>query len=283
MNIGLKLFGLFEVAVEGVPLPANVWRLTHPRQLLQVLAVQPGLQISRDQLLDYLWPKLEQHAANNRLYHTIHTLRNTFASASQASQEPIVLLQAGVVMLNPAHVITTDVSQYLALISQARHQGDPLTLRYLMEQAVKLYKGDLLIHNPYEDWLVQPREACKLSFIWALDNLAAAKRSEGQTHQAIALYQKLVEVEPANELAHRALMELHDLTGHPERSIYQYSVCKRFLHSDLDVEPTPETIGLLRRISERLTPSANAASRGVDMRPTHARMDQYESRGLHRS
>jgi DNA-binding SARP family transcriptional activator len=261
MNIALKLFGVFEVSVEGEALPSSAWRLTHPRQLLQILAVQPGLQVSRGQLLDYLWPKLEQSAANNRLYHTIHTIRRTFSSPFQTQQEPVVLLQSDVVMLNPAHVITTDVSQYLALISQARHQSNAPDLSALMEQAVKLYKGDLLINNPYEDWLVQPREACKHSFIWALDNLAAYKRNENQTHQAIALYQKLVEIEPANELAHRALMELHDMTGHPERSIYQYSVCKRFLHSDLDVEPTPETIGLLRRISDRLTLSTSGLSR----------------------
>jgi hypothetical protein len=76
-------------------------------------------------------------------------------------------------------------------------------------------------------------------------------------------------------------MELHDLTGHPERSIYQYSVCKRFLHSDLDVEPTPETIGLLRRISARLAPALNTS--GMEMLATLGRVDHRAAQSAHRS
>jgi Bacterial transcriptional activator domain len=79
--------------------------------------------------------------------------------------------------------------------------------------------------------------------------LARVTHLYGNTHNSITLYQKLVDVEPVNELAHRKLMELYIATDHPERALQQYSVCKRYLQRDLDVEPTPETTALAKRIA----------------------------------
>jgi DNA-binding SARP family transcriptional activator len=249
MRINLKLLGLFEVTVNGTRIPDTAWKLRHPRQLLQILATRPGLKVNRDQLIEFLWPKLDQHAANNRLYHTIHTLRKIFQRCDAPESAPIVLLQAGELSLNPVHCITVDSVEHLSIISKARSENDKSRVQKLLEQAIKNYQGDLLANNLYEDWLGQHREECKLSFIWALDELARITHLHGNPHNSIALYQKLVDVEPVNELAHRKLMELYVTTQHPERALQQYSICRRYLQRDLDVEPTPETTALAKRIA----------------------------------
>ncbi len=246
MQIELSLLGPFRVRVAQAELAASVWKLRHPRMLLQMLALAPGHELHRDLVLERLWPRADVEAASNRLYHTLHLLRGIFAKAGVPKCEPVVEFQGGQMALNPVHEFVVDVRRFGELIQQARCAD--AAAQAPLSQAIELYRGELLGASPYEDWLVAQREECRLACGWALDRLAALRRSAGQPEQAVALYQKLVQIEPANELAHRALMQLFEEAGHPERAVYQYTACKRYLQRDLDAEPSPQTQALLERI-----------------------------------
>jgi predicted ATPase/DNA-binding SARP family transcriptional activator len=189
-------------------------------------------------------------------------LRAIFTQFGLPKNEPVVLLQSGILMLNPVYEITVDVKQFHALLAQAKTAESVTEKVALLEQAITLYSGELLAGSPYEEWNGEPREECKLAYIAALECLAAQHRQRGQSESAIALYQKLIEAEPANELAHRALMELFDADGHPERAILQYTACKRYLQRDLDAHPAPGTQSLFDRIvaGTRVRPSHQAVA-----------------------
>jgi predicted ATPase/DNA-binding SARP family transcriptional activator len=246
MRIRVRMLGSFEVRVGERALDASDWKLRHPRQLLQMLVLQPGQQLSRDHAVQALWPNASPEAAGNRLHHTLHVLRTTFVRAGVAKQEPVLALQAGVLGFGAAHHVESDVSEFRRAIEQAR-RGAP-DEQGLLTAALALYRGELLGGNAYEDWLATHRDACRHDYLWGLDRLGALHREQQAWDAAIALYQKAVEAEPANELAHRTLMELFERTEHPERAIYQYSACRRFLQRDLDAEPSPATQALFERI-----------------------------------
>lgn len=250
MRVQIRLLGQFEVAVGGECVSASAWRLRHPRELLQILCLSSAGRVSRDEVLERLWPRATVDAAANRLYHTMHSLRGSFAALGVRKDQPVVQLLGGVVQLNELHEFDIDCHTFRAAVSAARSRSG-LDRRTALQRAVDLYAGELLVGQPYEDWIVQPRELLRHEYAWALDQLAAAQRADGQLQLSIASYQRLVETEPANELAHRALMELYDATGHPERAVYQYTACKRYLQRDLDADPSPATQALLQRVVDR--------------------------------
>jgi predicted ATPase/DNA-binding SARP family transcriptional activator len=265
MQIALSLLGAFEARAGSRVLEGGVWKLKHPRLLMQMLALASGHELYRDQVLDRLWPNADAQAGSNRLYHSLHVLRAIFTEAGVAKGQPVVVFEGGRLSLNPAHAFDIDVQRFHALIEQARRlsgagpahaqqqlpqaqQQLPQTQQQLLEQALTLHRGDLLGTQPSEDWWAAQREACRLEQVWALERLAGLYRSAGQPEQAQALYQRLVQAEPSNELGHRALMELFEASGHPERAVYQYTACKRYLQRDLDAQPSPQTQALVQRI-----------------------------------
>jgi DNA-binding SARP family transcriptional activator len=246
--LDFRLFGTFSVRFNDAEVPPTLFKLRHPRLLLQMLALQPGLQLHRDQVLERLWPDSDSDAASNRLYHTLHALRGLFSQIGSPKDQPVVLLQAGLLRLNPAYQISVDVQQFRALVEQARGSNNPQSQCALLDQAAAIYKDELLRGSPYEDWLGEYREQCHRDIVWVLNRLAQARRDDGQADLAIASYQRLVEIEPADELAHRALIELFHAQGHPERAVLQYATCKRYLQRDLDAEPSPKTQELIAKI-----------------------------------
>lgn len=273
MQIALSLLGAFEARLGSRVLEGGAWKLKHPRLLLQMLALAGGHELYRDQVLDRLWPKADAQAGSNRLYHSLHVLRAIFTEAGVAKGEPVVVFEGGRLALSPAHEFDIDVQRFHALIEQARRLSgaDPAQAQQqllqaqqqlsqaqqplpqaqqqsLLEQALALHRGELLGTQPCEDWWAAQREACRLEQVWALERLAGLYRAAGQAEQAQARYQQLVQAEPSNELGHRALMELFEASGHPERAVYQYSACKRHLQRDLDAQPSPQTQALVQRI-----------------------------------
>ena len=251
MQTDIDLLGVFEVRVGARALPVSTWKLRHPRQLLQMLALQPALRMSRDQVCEHLWPLADADAAGNRLHHTIHVLRTTFARAGVPKAEPVLMIQGGALELSPCRAFMVDVSRFGSVVEQARKCREPERLEPLLEAAVALYRGELLSGSPHENWLSGEREQCRLDVGWALDRLAGMRRAAGDIEQATLLLRTLIDIEPTNEAAHRALMEMFDAADHPERAVYQYAACKRALQRGLDVAPSPLTQSVLERIVAR--------------------------------
>jgi DNA-binding SARP family transcriptional activator len=251
MHIGLKLLGSFEVSVDGHVIEAAAWKLRHPRQLLQMLALHPHRRIEREQVLAALWPDASPSAAANRMHHTLHLLRTLFTAAGVCKSEPVVVLDPTTISLAQAHTFALDVCSFRQCIAQARTGTEAQRRAASLEQALALYGGELLEGEPHEEWLSACREECRQDRVWALERLAELKRQVHDDEAALVLYQRVIEAEPANELAHRALMQLFDAAQHPERAVHQFELCQRNLARDLDVAPSPATQRLLEDILNR--------------------------------
>jgi DNA-binding SARP family transcriptional activator/predicted ATPase len=266
--IDVALLGGFEVRVDGQPIANAQWKLRHPRQLCQMLMLEPD-GLSREQVLAVLWPDTDPAAAANRLHHTLHLLRGIFVAAGLPKSEPVAVLEAETVRLNPIYALEVDARAFLRCAAQARSAADAARAEQALQQALALHRGELAHGRPADEWLSERREAFRVEFAWVLDQLAAHRRAAGDDDGAIGLYQQLVDLDPGNELAHRALMELYAASGHPERAIHQYSVCKRQLQHELDVEPSPATQAVLQRIVSAPPGSGARAAGAQTQRWTH--------------
>jgi DNA-binding SARP family transcriptional activator len=109
-------------------------------------------------------------------------------------------------------MVDVDVASFVRCVAD----GTPDAL----EQAVNLYKGDLLhgfsLNEPlFEDWLLPERERLRELALEALARLLAHHTSSGQTERAIRTAGRLLALDPLQEVVHRALMRLYVSPGAP--------------------------------------------------------------------
>jgi TolB-like protein/Tfp pilus assembly protein PilF len=117
------------------------------------------------------------------------------------------------------------------------------------EQAAALYRGELLdgvgLHDAgFADWLLVERTRLHDLAVGVLARLLEMQSGDA----AIATAQRLLQLDPAREEAHRALMRLHAARGDRSQALRQYQLCRETLRRDLDVKPEPETERLFKEI-----------------------------------
>lgn len=248
-ELRIYCFGPFEVYYRGIHIPQR--RCGKVAAVLKYLAARPRQPISRDVLLEVLWPETAPGIANNRLKVAIHHLRQTFASAVLQRGEPIVLFQNGHYLFNPEVHVWTDVDAFRENWQaglRLERSGALAGAIPFYQQAVKLYRGDFLEEDLFEEWTLPPREELKDTYLMALDKLSHYWFQAGQLERAIEGWKKIVAMDVWREDAYRHLMVCYSRAGQIGLALHWYNLCVQVLRDQLDLPPAAETVMLYERI-----------------------------------
>ncbi|HEX5503211.1 MAG TPA: BTAD domain-containing putative transcriptional regulator, partial [Thermomicrobiales bacterium] len=249
------LLGGFRVAVGPRAVPDDAWERRKAAGLLKLLALAPERRLHREQALEALWPALAPEAAANNLHHTLHVARQLLEPARPpAAPSAYLALHGDLLVLCPAATLWTDVAAFTAAAGAARAGRDPAA----HEAALRLYAGELLPEDRYEDWTLSRREAlCDLALALLLE-LVGLYEGRGDLPAALAACRRALASEPAHEEAHVALMRLYALSGERGRALRQYQQLREALRRDLDVDPAPAAQRLYRQIWDGRFPARPA-------------------------
>src|SRR5262249_49343395 len=132
------------------------------------------------------------------------------------------------------------------------------------QRAADLYRGDLLdgISIPdagFEDWLLVERTRLHDLAVDVLSRVLATQTGEA----AIATAHRLLQLEPAHEETHRALMRLYMVQGHRAQALRQYQICREALQRGLAVKPQAETEQLFRDLQSAANGATGATSSAI--------------------
>ena len=73
--LAIYLLGPFGVSVFGKDVSDSQWARPQAKLLLKLLALEPKHQIHRQQIMDSIWPELDEKAAAANLHKIIHMAR----------------------------------------------------------------------------------------------------------------------------------------------------------------------------------------------------------------
>jgi predicted ATPase/DNA-binding SARP family transcriptional activator len=228
MHVDINLLGGFAVVVDGRAVAAHAWSRRSAAALVKLLALRPGRQLPREQVVDLLWPDLLLEQAAPRLHKAAHYARTAVGVPSA------VVLSGDVVALLPDADVVVDVERF------DRVSGDPSSV----EEAIALYRGDLLPEDLYEPWAEAERERLRVSYLELL-------RSRGR-------WADLVAAEPLDEEAHLRLVQQHVESGNRSGALRQLEAMARLWREELGVEPGPAARALHARA--RAMPPVEPAS-----------------------
>ena len=239
----VHLLGGFHVAVGSRTIPDKEWRLRKARSLTKLLALAPGHQLHREQLLELLWPELSPSEAAHNLHQTLYMARRTLQPGAR-KPDRFLLLHEESIDLAPDGPLWIDLEAFESAAAVARRRKDVESYR----AALDLYGGDLLPEDRYEDWAARRREGLRQEHQGLLMELALLYETQAQYDLAIETLQQALVVDPAQEEVHRALMRVYALSGRRQQAVRQYQVLREVLRNEVDAGPEPETERLYQQI-----------------------------------
>jgi DNA-binding SARP family transcriptional activator len=248
--IRIHLLGPFGLFIDGRNIAAGM-----PGQVQTVLKYvlsQGGHPVSKDALLDLLWPETDPAVTGSRLRVLMHTLRRGVACDSLGFHDFLVLSGSNF-SVNPQARLWIDVDDFERSWHtgwRLQRAGDIAAALKEYERAESLYKGDYLEDDPYSDWTLLRREALRDAYSTILTMLASMSLEASDYTGAIIWAQKLLTQDNCREDAYRFLMSSHSRLGQTSRAVHWYNLCVRTLARELGMEPSPETQALHRAVTE---------------------------------
>ncbi|MFI1094964.1 ATP-binding protein [Streptomyces sp. NPDC020917] len=238
----LYLFSGFRVVRDSGPALPERWPRPSARALVKLLAVVPGHELHREQAMDICWPDADPQAAAGSLRVALHAARRALEPELPPRAASSYLVSDGVMLrLDPATVwIDTDHAETAA--RDALASGEPAVLAAALAE----FRGELLPEDRYATWAQTRRDGLARLREELLLGLAAAHLGRGAVQEAAAVAEQVLADSPAEELAHRVLIDAYIRQGLRRRAVRQYHVCREALDAELGVRPGPETERLHR-------------------------------------
>jgi len=138
---------------------------------------------------------------------------------------------------------TLDVADFnfaLAQAEQSNRMNNTASTREALQQAVALYRGDLL-PSCYDDWILPVREELRQAYLDSLGQLVRILEIQRDYPAAIHIAERMLRHDPLDEEVVRRLIRLHALNGDRAGALRVYHTCTTVLRRELDIEPSPPT------------------------------------------
>lgn len=199
----IVVMGRFEVTATDGSLPR--WTSRKARALLQLLVAARGAPVSRERLMDILWPGEDPAVLGNRMSVAISTIRRALDPGRVYSARHFLHAERNILRLN-RDCLTIDVEEFLRSASDAMGgpgapDDDALT------RAFDLYTGDVFADEPYEDWAQQLRYEAQAIYTALCRMRVGTDAAKADPLLAAELHRRVLDVDPYDEVAHRGLID----------------------------------------------------------------------------
>ena len=249
LPVMICLLGNFRLLVAGEPISSGT---SGKREMfLSLLALRSGRRVSREQLVQVLWPASEPTLARNSLHNLIYHLHKLLSSALGGAAP--VLHEDGDYWLNTEAGVGVDVACFDYLVEEGDRQiqvGDPMVAIRCYDQAVKLYRDDLQFTPDVQT--VMQRERLRGRYVTLLIQIAEYYYRQGAYNTALRYLWQMLMRDPSREDAHRLLMRCYVRRGERAEALRHYRVCVEAVRTEFDAPPEPATVALFDQI--RFTP-----------------------------
>ncbi|MBT8214148.1 MAG: hypothetical protein KJP12_02910, partial [Acidimicrobiia bacterium] len=182
--VRITTLGRFAVEVDGEEVPTSAWGSRLARTLCKRLVAARGWPVTRDELMDLLWPdEFDPAKLGARLSVQLSAVRRVLGGGVIADRQAIRL---------DLDEVSTDLEEF----HQVTDDG----------AIIAAYTGDFLPEDRYEDWTGPIRDEARTRFVTAARRIADGAMDRGVYKAVIPVARRLIEVDAYDENAHQMLV-----------------------------------------------------------------------------
>jgi len=231
-RLTVAMLGPMQVLVDGQPVQS--WRTVKGRDMIAYLLLHGDRSVTRDQLVEALWPDSDAEGGQALLHTTLYYLRRALKPAG----EGLITFAGGAYRLSRDSV-EVDLDRFEQLAATGTEEA--------WRGAANLYRGDLLGGLDYV-WCEGPRTRVRTLYMDTLRNLSDHLFKTGRPSEAAPWLQRVLQLDPLAESAHVGLMECYAATGNRNAALQQYRTLARLLDDELGLQPSRAAQDLYRRL-----------------------------------
>ncbi len=199
--------GIFEVYQNSRLVPQADWRRRQAGELFRLLLISPQRSLSREQVIEALWPEKPPNAARGFFHQATSALRRALEpDLPDKYPSRYVQVEEGQVSLRLPVGSSIDFEIFEQLLEKREWQA-----------GLSVFRGEPFPLDKYSDWSVFIREHLNQLYQEALLHLAQEKLAEGDPEPVVFACQRLLAQEPCQEQAvltgMQAYLRLNDRTG----------------------------------------------------------------------
>jgi pimeloyl-ACP methyl ester carboxylesterase/DNA-binding SARP family transcriptional activator len=184
-SVRIVTLGGFGVEVDGQALPTGAWGSRLARQLCKRLVAARGWPVTRDELIDMLWPdESDLRRLSARLSVQLSGVRRVLGRGVVADRETVRL---------DLDEVSTDLEDFYRATDDAT--------------VVAAYTGEFLPEDRYDDWSTAPRDEARTRFVAASRRLAGLELEAGDPLRAATLARGIIDADRYDDEAHRLVVE----------------------------------------------------------------------------
>lgn len=251
-RLRINCLGAFRLSVDGDAVPLDRFRRLKALTALKYLAAHNGGPVTREALMEVLWPGADPAQARGNLRVVLHALRRGLEPHLRQGQTASFAISRGdLVYLDPWAQVWIDSEQLSRMARRAARlhsEGQIDAALSECRQAASLYQGEYLTDDPYSDWCLFERARLRELYIDLLKRMGSILVTREDTAGAIDAFQTALGVDAGREEIHRQLMKALWQAGRRGEALSQFEACRKVLREEIDVEPTRVTKSLYQEI-----------------------------------
>ena len=248
--LSIQLMGDFTVMRGQTPIKPEDWERPAARILFQYLALNAGAKLTRDQIIEDLWPDAHPETARGSLKPTLSRMRRAIEPFLRPkSPARYFSVEGEIYRFGLAHVrldsIDFENTVRAALNDAERHDVLPVNDALV---AQLLGYQPLLPDLQYHAWTIAPRERLQDVYVKGCGYVAHARLDVGEFADAAVWAEKAIAVAPWSEESYQSLMRAESRLGDRALALRTYATCVTVLQRELGVPPSQLTEWLAQRL-----------------------------------
>ncbi|TBL81547.1 response regulator [Paenibacillus thalictri] len=211
------------------------WRTAKIKELFAYLFHYRQRMVSKESLLELLWPDLDEQKGSANLHTSIHRIRSMFKEANLEGIITINYSSYGYIM--ETHQVRIDTVEW----EEQLRQLPRVSFEHVSEhqKVLDLYEGAYYEEENYV-WAEVERQRLKALWMQHARQLGRFYYEHGMDSEALAVYHRIQKLDPLEEDNALALMNIYARMKDTESVETQYQYLVNILQQEAGVSPGPE-------------------------------------------
>ncbi|MBF0327811.1 MAG: hypothetical protein HQL10_01485 [Nitrospirae bacterium] len=216
--IMIYTLGRFDLIKDSRPFKASGRLQSKPMIMLKALIAFGGVDVSKSQIVDALWPEVEGDAANTSFESTLYRLRRLIDDYKG------IQLCDGQLSLDPCYYwVDSWAFEHMVgkadaawQFSKSAGHKDRDVLREALsfsEKVVSMYKGAFLPADSDNAWAISKRESLRSKFVHSAAKAGEYWISDGKWKMAADWFQRCLDIDESSELFYQRLITCYKNLG----------------------------------------------------------------------